>query len=72
MVSSFFAQEVIPTSDGSTAQDLVLEIADKDQQAGVNDMQGEQGDEAIADIMGKVYRVQPFGLACQHARTRFK
>ncbi|KAF9238126.1 MCM2/3/5 family-domain-containing protein [Melanogaster broomeanus] len=38
-------------------KDLMLEISDEDQQAGVEGMQGEQGDEEIADIMGSVYKL---------------
>jgi DNA replication licensing factor MCM4 len=31
-------------------------------------MQGDQGDEEIADIMGKVYKVRPFGLTAVNMR----
>jgi DNA replication licensing factor MCM4 len=37
----------------------MLEIADDDQRVG---MRGVQGDEEIADIIGKVYNVRPFGI----------
>ncbi|EGO26952.1 hypothetical protein SERLADRAFT_360946 [Serpula lacrymans var. lacrymans S7.9] len=56
-----YPQEVVPAMD-QVLKDLMLEIADMDQQAGTEDMQGDQGDEEIADIMGKVYKVRPFGL----------
>ena len=62
-----YPQEVIPAMD-QVLKDLVLEIADEDQQAGAEGMQGEQGDEEIADIMGKVYKVRPFGLKSVNMR----
>ena len=43
-------------------KDLMLEIADDDQREGREGMRGVQGDEEIADIMGKVYKVRPFGI----------
>lgn len=62
-----YPQEVIPAMD-QVLKDLMLEVADEDQQAGVEGMQGEQGDEEIADIMGKVYKVRPFGLQSVNMR----
>ncbi|KAN0094525.1 MCM2/3/5 family domain containing protein [Tylopilus felleus] len=62
-----YPQEVIPAMD-QILKDLMLEIADEDQQAGVDGMQGEQGDEEIADIMGKVYKVRPSGLKSVNMR----
>lgn len=62
-----YPQEVIPAMD-QVLKDLMLEIADEDQQAGAEGMQGEQGDEEIADIMGKVYKVRPFGLRSVNMR----
>ncbi|KAL4067424.1 MCM2/3/5 family-domain-containing protein [Scleroderma yunnanense] len=56
-----YPEEVIPAMD-QVLKDLMLELAEEDQNAGMEGMQGEQGDEEIADIMGKVYRVRPFGL----------
>ena len=51
-------QEVIPTMD-QVLKDLMLKIADMDQQAGMQGMQGSQAEEEIADIMGKIYKVGP-------------
>ena len=62
-----YPQEVIPAMD-QVLKDLMLEIADEDQQAGAEGMQDEQGDEEIADIMGKVYKVRPFGLQSVNMR----
>ncbi|KAF8624729.1 hypothetical protein AX17_007060 [Amanita inopinata Kibby_2008] len=56
-----YPQEVIPAMD-QVLKDLMLEIADMDQQVGVDGMVGEAGDEEIAEIMGRVYKVRPFGL----------
>lgn len=49
-------------------KDLMLEIADLDQQRGADGMEGADGDEEIADIMGKVYKVRPFGLNAVNMR----
>ncbi|KAH7928821.1 MCM-domain-containing protein [Leucogyrophana mollusca] len=62
-----YPQEVIPAMD-QVLKDLMLEIADEDQQAGMEGMQGDEGDEEIADIMGKVYKVRPFGLKAVNMR----
>jgi DNA replication licensing factor MCM4 len=56
-----YPQEVVPAMD-QVLKDLMLEIADDDQRQGREGMRGVQGDEEIADIMGKVYKVRPFGL----------
>ena len=56
-----YPQEVIPAMD-QVLKDLMLEIADLDQQEAREGMQGAQGDAEIADIMGKVYKVRPFGF----------
>lgn len=62
-----YPQEVVPAMD-QILKDLMLELADEDQQAGMDGMQGDQGDEEIADIMGKVYKVRPFGLTAVNMR----
>jgi len=49
-------------------KDLMLEIADLDQQEGREGMQGAEGDAEIAEIMGKVYKVRPFGLPAVNMR----
>ena len=56
-----YPQEVVPAMD-QVLKDLMLEIADMDQQAGMEGMRGDEGDEEIAEIMGRVYKVRPFGL----------
>lgn len=62
-----YPQEVIPAMD-QVLKDLMLELAEQDQQAGVEGMQGEEGEEEIADIMGKVYKIRPFGLQSVNMR----
>jgi DNA replication licensing factor MCM4 len=62
-----YPQEVVPAMD-QVLKDIMLELADEDQQAGMDGMQGDQGDEEIADIMGKVYKVRPFGLTAMNMR----
>ena len=42
-------------------KDVMLELAEQDRDAGMEDMVGNEGEENIADIMGKVYKVRPFG-----------
>jgi DNA replication licensing factor MCM4 len=62
-----YPQEVVPAMD-QVLKDLMLEIADGDQREGREGMRGEQGDEEIADIMGRVYKVRPFGLKAVNMR----
>ncbi|KAJ6629243.1 MCM2/3/5 family-domain-containing protein [Mycena sp. CBHHK59/15] len=62
-----YPQEVIPAMD-QVLKDLMLETADMDQREGLDGMEGGQGDEEIADIMNKVYKVRPFGLKSVNMR----
>ncbi|EED85338.1 predicted protein [Postia placenta Mad-698-R] len=62
-----YPQEVIPAMD-QVLKDLMLEVADQDQQAGMAGMQGQQGEEEIADIMSKVYKIRPFGMPAINMR----
>lgn len=55
-----YPQEVIPAMD-QVLKDVMLELAELDVEEGLPGMQGLSGDEEIADIMGKVYKVRPFG-----------
>ncbi|KAF8955053.1 MCM2/3/5 family-domain-containing protein [Flammula alnicola] len=63
-----YPQEVIPAMD-QVLKDLMLEVADMDQQVGMEGMQGAEGDEEIADIMNRIYKVRPFGLLSVNMRT---
>jgi DNA replication licensing factor MCM4 len=62
-----YPQEVVPAMD-QVLKDLMLETADMDQQAGMQGMQGAEGDGEIADIMGKIYKVRPFGMNAVNMR----
>ncbi|KAI0356995.1 nucleic acid-binding protein [Trametes cingulata] len=62
-----YPQEVIPAMD-QVLKDLMLEIAEEDQQAGMEGMRGEEGEEEISEIMGKVYKIRPFGIPSVNMR----
>ncbi|KAJ8487967.1 hypothetical protein ONZ51_g3874 [Trametes cubensis] len=62
-----YPQEVIPAMD-QVLKDLMLELAEEDQQAGMEGMRGTEGEEEIAEIMGKVYKIRPFGLPSVNMR----
>ncbi|ETW77342.1 hypothetical protein HETIRDRAFT_156569 [Heterobasidion irregulare TC 32-1] len=62
-----YPQEVVPAMD-QVLKDLMLETAEDDQQAGVEGMAGDEGEEEIAEIMGRVYKVRPFGLPSVNMR----
>jgi DNA replication licensing factor MCM4 len=40
----------------------MLELAEQYQNDGLNGMSGAQGEEEIAEIMTKVYKIRPFGI----------
>lgn len=50
-------------------KDSMLDIADMDHEAGLEGMQGAEGEEEIGDIMGRVYKVRPFGLPAANMRS---
>lgn len=62
-----YPQEVIPAMD-QVLKDLMLELADLDQQNGVEGMDGQAGDEEIGEIMQRVYKVRPFGMPAVNMR----
>lgn len=55
-----YPQEIIPAMD-QVLKDLMLGLAEEDHEAGVEGMGGEQGQEEIDEIVGRVYKVRPFG-----------
>lgn len=55
-----YPQEVIPAMD-QVLKDVMLELAEQDVDMGMEGMRGTDGEEEIADIMTKVYKVRPFG-----------
>ncbi|KAG6864697.1 hypothetical protein C0991_007801 [Blastosporella zonata] len=62
-----YPQEVVPAMD-QVLKDLMLELAEQDQQTGMEGMEGEDGEAEIADIIGRVYKVRPFGLPAVNMR----
>jgi DNA replication licensing factor MCM4 len=49
-------------------KDLILDVADMDQQEGVEGMVGVEGDTEIAEIVGRIYKARPFGLTSVNMR----
>lgn len=64
---SKYPQEVIPAMD-QVLKDLMLELAEQDQSNGFDEMSGAQGEEEIAEIMTKVYKIRPFGIEAVNMR----
>ena len=62
-----YPQEVVPAMD-QVLKDLMLELAEQDQNDGFDEMSGAQGEEEIADIMTKVYKIRPFGIETVNMR----
>lgn len=56
-----YPQEVIPAMD-QVLKDLMLDVAEQDQLAGMEGMLGKEGEEEISEILGRIYKVRPFGL----------
>lgn len=64
---SKYPQEVIPAMD-QVLKDLMLELGEQDQSNGFDEMTGAQGEEEIAEIMTKVYKIRPFGIEAVNMR----
>ncbi|KAI0753308.1 MCM-domain-containing protein [Daedaleopsis nitida] len=62
-----YPQEVVSLMD-QVLKDVMLEVAEEDQQAGMQDMRGQRGDAEIAEIIGKVYNIRPFGVPAVNMR----
>ena len=62
-----YPQEVVPAMD-QVLKDLMLELAEQDQSNGFDGMSGPQGEEEIAEIMTKVYKIRPFGVEAVNMR----
>ena len=54
-----YPQEVIPAMD-QVLKDVMIELAEEDREAGMDGMRDDEGQEELADIMLKVYKVRPF------------
>lgn len=55
-----YPQEIIPVMD-QVLKDLMIAVAEEDQQNGVEGMQGDEGEDEINEIMSKVYKIRPWG-----------
>lgn len=42
-------------------KDVMIDLADEDSAAGMDGMQGREGEQELAEIMAKIYKVRPFG-----------
>ena len=42
-------------------KDVMLDLAEQDREDGLEGMAGREGEENIADIMSRVYKIRPFG-----------
>ncbi|TFK75716.1 MCM-domain-containing protein [Pluteus cervinus] len=62
-----YPQEAIPAMD-QVLKDLMIETAELDQQAGMEGMEGQEGELEIAEIMGKIFKVRPFGIPSVNMR----
>ncbi|KAH9474787.1 DNA replication licensing factor mcm4 [Psilocybe cubensis] len=65
---SKYPQEVIPAMD-QVLKDMMIEVAELDQQNGVEGMQSLEGEQEISDIMGRIYKVRPFGIPSANMRN---
>jgi DNA replication licensing factor MCM4 len=55
-----YPQEIIPVMD-QVLKDLMIAVAEEDQQVGVEGMQGDEGEDEINEMMSKVYKIRPWG-----------
>lgn len=55
-----YPQEIIPVMD-QVLKDLMIAIAEEDAANGLEGMTGEEGEDEINDIMGRVYKIRPWG-----------
>jgi DNA replication licensing factor MCM4 len=62
-----YPQEIIPIMD-QVLKDQMVQLAEEDQRDGMDGMEGEIGDEEINEIIGRVYKVRPFGIPCVNMR----
>lgn len=63
-----YPQEIIPIMD-QVLKDVMVSLAEEDANNGMDDMIGEAADEEINDIIGRVYKVRPFGVETVNMRS---
>ncbi|KAK1233423.1 MCM DNA helicase complex subunit [Marasmius sp. AFHP31] len=56
-----YPEEVVATMD-MVSQDLMLKVAERDQEAGLDGMEGAEGDDEIGTIISSNYTVRPYGV----------
>ncbi|KAL0066863.1 MCM DNA helicase complex subunit [Marasmius tenuissimus] len=56
-----YPEEVVAIMD-MVLKDLMLELAERDQEAGLDGMEGAEGDDEIGAIISNNYRARPFGV----------
>lgn len=56
-----YPQEIIPIMD-QVLKDMMIAVAEEDMENDLDGMQGDAGEEEINEIIGKVYKVRPFGI----------
>jgi DNA replication licensing factor MCM4 len=55
-----YPQEIIPVMD-QVLKDLMIAIAEEDAANGIEGMVGDEGEDEINDLMGRVYKIRPWG-----------
>jgi DNA replication licensing factor MCM4 len=55
-----YPQEIVPVMD-QVLKDLMIALAEEDATAGMEGMVGDEGEDEVNDIMGKVYKIRPWG-----------
>ncbi|KIM22898.1 hypothetical protein M408DRAFT_78352 [Serendipita vermifera MAFF 305830] len=55
-----YPQEIIPVMD-QVLKDLMIAVAEEDASNGMEGMVGDEGEEEINEIQGKVYKIRPWG-----------
>ena len=49
-------------------EDCMIDLAEADQAAGLKGMVGKQGEEEMPEILGRVYKLRPFGVQVGNTR----
>jgi DNA replication licensing factor MCM4 len=62
-----YPQEVVPALD-QALKDVLLELAEQDAEEGREGMEGDEGEKEIAEIVGKVYKIRPYGVTSVNMR----
>lgn len=63
-----YPQELIPICD-QVLKDCIIELAEEDRDAGMDGLDGPAGDEEIAEMEARIYKIRPFGYTGQLPRS---